>query len=163
MLDEPPEDKKSDVWKSFLNLDHKIFKNKHYQFYNQIQTDGISCGLVFIRRDLKDRKWGSKVPVLQEQEFYKIKDLSKEQLDTLKERNIVGCDPGKRNLVYMMDEKGKNYDTQPFKENRESKAKLNQHIYYGRKRKRKMILLKKKQNYPLKIVKRLITKSSKHI
>jgi len=99
-------DNQNEVWCNFLDLKNKIFKNKHYQFHNQIQTDGISCCLLFIRKDLKDKKWGSRVPILQEQDFYNIEDLSKEQLDTLKDRNIVGCDPGKRSLVYMMDKNG---------------------------------------------------------
>ena len=56
-----------DVWNNLLNLQHKTFKSKHYQFHYQIQTDGISCSLLFIRKDLKDKKWGSRVPTLQEQ------------------------------------------------------------------------------------------------
>ena len=117
-----------DIWNSFLNLNHKIFKNKHYQFHNQIQTDGISCCLLFIRKDLKDKKWGSRVPVLQEQEFHTIEDLSKEQLDSLKDRNIVGCDPGKRSLVYMMDKNGNKLQYTAPQRKRESKAKTNQRI-----------------------------------
>ena len=65
-----------------LNLQHKTFKSKHYQFHYQLQTDGISCSLLewscsllFIRKDLKDKKWGSRVPTLQEQDFYHIEDL----------------------------------------------------------------------------------------
>ena len=69
-------DNQNEVWNNLLNLNHRIFKNKHYQFHNQIQTDGISCCLLFIRKDLKDKKWGSKVPVLEEQDFYNIEDLS---------------------------------------------------------------------------------------
>ena len=118
----------NEVWSNFLDLKNKIFKNKHYQFHNQIQTDGISCCLLFIRKDLKDKKWGSRVPVLQEQEFYNIEDLSKEQLDTLKERNIVGCDPGKRSLVYMMDKNGNKLQYTAPQRKRESKAKTNQRI-----------------------------------
>jgi hypothetical protein len=87
-------------------LKNKIFKNKHYQFHNQIQTDGISCCLLFIRKYLKDKKLDSRVHVLQEQYFHTIEDLTKEQLDTLKHRNIVGCEPGKHSLVYMMYKKG---------------------------------------------------------
>ena len=113
-----------------------LFKNKHYQFHNQIQTDGISCCLLFIRKELKDKKWGSRVPVLQEQDFYNIEDLSKEQLDTLKERNIVGCDPGKRSLVYMMDKNGNKLQYTAPQRKRESKAKCNQRI----------LLLERKRN-----------------
>ena len=134
-------DNQNEVWSNLLNLKNKIFKNKHYQFHNQIQTDGISCCLLFIRKDLKDKKWGSKVPVLEEQNFYNIEDLSKEQLDTLKEKNIVGCDPGKRSLVYMMDKNGNKLQYTAPQRKRESKAKTNQRILLE-ERKRKGIIEK---------------------
>jgi len=121
-------DNQIEIWCNFLDMKNKIFKNKHYQFHNQIQTDGISCCLLFIRKDLKDKKWGSRVPVLQEQDFYNIEDLSKEQLDTLKDRNIVGCDPGKRSLVYMMDKNGNKLQYTAPQRKRESKTKTNQRI-----------------------------------
>ena len=137
-------DNQNEVWSNFINLKDKIFKNKYYQFHNQIQTDGISCCLLFIRKDLKDKKWGSRVPVLQEQDFYNIEDLSKEQLDTLKERNIVGCDPGKRSLVYMMDNNGNKLQYTAPQRKRESKAKTNQRILLV-ERKRNGIIEKETQ------------------
>jgi hypothetical protein len=124
-----------DIWNAFLNLKHNIFKNKHYQFHYQIQTDGISCCLLFIRKDLKDKKWGSRVPVLSEQEFHNIEDLSPEQLETLKPRNIVGCDPGKRNLVYMVDEFGTKLQYTAPQRKRESKQKCNQRILVQERKK----------------------------
>jgi hypothetical protein len=137
-------DNQYDIWNAFLNLNHKVFKNKHYQFHYQIQTDGISCCLLFIRKDLKDKKWGSKVPTISEQEFYNIEDLSKEQLDSLKERNIVGCDPGKRSLVYMMDSNGNKLQYTAPQRKRESKAKTNQRILLEEKKKHGVILLETK-------------------
>jgi hypothetical protein len=128
-------DNQNEVWSNLLNLNHRIFKNKYYQFHNQIQTDGISCCLLFIRKDLKDKKWGAKVPVLEEQDFYNIEDLSTEQLETLKDRTIIGCDPGKRSLVYMMDNKGNKLQYTAPQRKRESKAKCNQRILlYERKK-----------------------------
>ena len=128
-------DNQNEVWSNLLNLNHRIFKNKHYQFHNQIQTDGISCCLLFIHKDLKDKKWGSKVPVLEEQDFYNIEDLSKEQLETLTDRTIIGCDPGKRSLVYMMDNNGNKLQYTAPQRKRESKAKCNQRILlYERKK-----------------------------
>jgi hypothetical protein len=131
-------DNQHDIWNGFLNLNHKTFKNKHYQFHHQIQTDGVSCCLLFIRKDLKDKKWGSKVPALPEQDFYNIEDLSKEQLDELKPRNIVGCDPGKRSLVYMMDSNGKKLQYTAPQRKIESKAKCNQRILITEKKKNKI-------------------------
>ena len=125
-----------DIWNNLLKLQHKTFKSKYYQFHYQIQTDGISCSLLFIRKDLKDKKWGSRVPTLQEQYFHNIEDLSREQLKEVAHRNIVGCDPGKRSLVYMMDDKGNKLQYTAPQRKRESKAKTNQRI----------LLVEKKRN-----------------
>ncbi len=132
-------DNQNEIWCNFLDMKNKIFKNTHYQFHNQIQTDGISCCLLFIRKDLKDKKWGSRVPVLQEQDFHTIEDLSKEQLDTLKDRNIVGCDPGKHSLVYMMDKKGNKLEYTASQRKIESYGKRNQRILLQEKKKHKII------------------------
>ena len=129
----------NEIWCNFFDMKNKIFKNKYYQFHNQIQTDGISCCLLFIRKDLKDKKWGSRVPVLQEQDFHTIEDLSKEQLDTLKDINIVGCDPGKHSLVYMMDKKGNKLEYTASQRKIESYGKRNQRILLQEKKKHKII------------------------
>lgn len=129
----------NEVWSNFINLKNKIFKNKHYQFHNQIQTDGISCCLLFIKKDLKDKKWGSRVPILQEQDFYNIEDLSKEQLDSLKERNIVGCDPGKHSLVYMMDNNGNKLQFTASQRKVESYGKRNERILLQEKKRNNII------------------------
>jgi hypothetical protein len=128
-----------DVWNNILNLQHKIFKSKLYQFHYQVQTDGISCSLLFIRKDLKDKKWGSKVPTLQEQDFYNIEDLSTDQLDTLKERNIVGCDPGKHSLVYMMDKQGNKLQYTASQRKIESYGKRNERILLQEKKRNNII------------------------
>jgi len=122
-----------------LNLQHKTFKSKHYQFHYQLQTDGISCSLLFIRKDLKDKKWGSRVPTLQEQDFHNIEDLSIEQLDTLKDRNIVGCDPGKHSLVYMMDKQGNKLQYTASQRKIESYGKRNERILLQEKKRNHII------------------------
>jgi hypothetical protein len=142
-----------DVWNNLLNLHHKTFKNKHYQFHYQIQTDGISCSLLFIRKDLKDKKWGSRVPTLQEQEFHNIEDLSTEQLTELATCNIIGCDPGKRSLVYMMDDKGNKLQYTAPQRKRESMAKTNQRI----------LLVEKKRNHIIEKETHLSLQNSKTV
>lgn len=128
-----------DIWNNLLNLQHKTFKSKHYQYHHQLQTDGISCSLLFIRKDLKDKKWGSRVPTLQEQDFHNIEDLSLEQLKEVAPRNIVGCDPGKRSLVYMMDSNGKKLQYTAPQRKKESKAKTNQRILLVEKKRNNII------------------------
>jgi len=129
------------IWSSFLKTGTKIFKDKYYEFHNQIQTDGFSCSLLFIRKDLVGKKWGSKVPVVKEQEFHNIEDLPKEQLDKLKDRNIIGCDPGKRSLVYMVDSKRQKLEYTSPQRMRESKAKCNKRILQKEKKENGIIEL----------------------
>jgi hypothetical protein len=128
-----------EIWDNLLNLQDKILKNKHYQFHYQIQTDGFSCCLLFIRKDLKDKKWGSKLPVVNEDEFYNIEDLAKETLDTLKHKTIIGCDPGKHSLVYMMDEKQNKLQYTASQRKVESYGKRNQRILLQEKKRNKII------------------------
>lgn len=132
------------IWSSLLRTKSKIFKNKHYQFHNQIQTDGISCSLLFIRKDLVGKKWGSKLPQQQEQEFHNVEDLTKEQLDKLKDRNVIGCDPGKRSLVYMIDKDGNKLQYTSPQKMRESKSKCNKRILQREKNKNGITLLETK-------------------
>jgi len=130
---------KYDVWNNLLNLQHKTFKSKFYQFHYQLQTDGISCSLLFIRKDLKDKKWGSRVPTLVEQDFHNIEDLFTEQLNTLKDRNIVGCDPGKHSLVYMMDKQGNKLQYTASQRKIESYGKRNERILLQEKKRNNII------------------------
>ena len=128
-----------DVWNNVLNLQHKVFKKKNYEFRYQIQTDGVSCSILFIREDLKDKKWGSKLPTPQEQEFHLIEDLSLEQLEFVAHRNIVGCDPGKRSLVYMVDSNGKKLQYTAPQRRKESTSFRCQRILLKEKKKNNII------------------------
>lgn len=99
-------------WNNFLDFNHKVFKSKNYKFSYKIRTDGISCGLIFIREDLVEEKRGSfiikninKKEALKE--FKKLEDMTDQELKyNLENVNIVGCDPGKSNLVSMVDSNG---------------------------------------------------------
>jgi hypothetical protein len=84
--------------------------------------------VIIYSRRIKNRKWGSKVSTLPAQEFHNIEDLCVEQLDTLKNVNIIGCDPGKRSLVYLMDSNGNK-------------------LQYTAKRKKSMLLNSKSVDY----------------
>ena len=102
---------------------------------------------------MKDKKWGSRVPTLQEQDFHNIEDLSIEQLDTLKDRNIVGCDPGKHSLVYMMDKQGNKLQYTASQRKIESYGKRNERI----------LLQEKKRNHIIEKETHLSSKNSKSV
>lgn len=133
-------DNNFDIWNSFLNLQHKIFRNKNYQFNYQIQTDGIGCSLSFIRKDLKDKTYGQKIlSTIEEDKYSNIEDLSLQDLELLKKKNVVGLDPGKANLVFMMDEKGNKLRYTAPQRRIESKSKCNHYILLKEKKKNNII------------------------
>jgi len=118
-----------DVWSSFIDLNNKIFRNAHYQFSYQLQTDGVGCSLLFIRKDLAENKtWGSKIPVVDEKDYPQLEALDEVHLNDLKKRKIIGCDPGKRSLVYMVDEEGNRLQYTAPQKRIESKAKRNAYV-----------------------------------
>ena len=120
---------KRDIWSSFVDLNNKIFRNKHYQFSYQLQTDGVGCSLLFIRKDLAEhKKWGSKIPIVEEKEYPQLELLDDQIIEELKPRKIIGCDPGKRSLVYMVDEDGNKLQYTAPQKRIESKAKRNAYV-----------------------------------
>jgi hypothetical protein len=125
-----------DVWTSFIDLNNKIFRNTHYQFSYQLQTDGVGCSLLFIRKDLSEnKKWGSKIPIVEEKDYPQLESLDDDVLNDLKSRKIIGCDPGKRSLVYMVDDTGNKLHYTAPQKRIESKAKRNAYVLGIEKRK----------------------------
>ena len=122
------------LWNSLLNMKHRLFKNKYYTFHNEITTDGISCSLLFIRKDCKGEENKNKQINSEDFEYISIEELDKQQLENLKSRNIVGLDPGKRSLVYMMDGIGNKLQYTAPQRKKESMAKRNQHILQREKK-----------------------------
>jgi hypothetical protein len=124
------------VWGSMIKLKHKIFrKRKIYTFTGQIQTDGISCSVLFIRKGMKDKKSKSNQTKSDEQEYYSIEDLSIQQLQQLKSKTIIGCDPGKHSMVYMIDENRNAIQYTTAQRNYENKSKYNKKILELEKKK----------------------------
>ena len=126
------------LWSSLLNMKHRLFKNKYYTFHNEITTDGISCSLLFIRKDCKGEENKNKQINSEDFEYISIEELDNQQLDNLKSRNIVGCDPGKRSLVYMMDGEGNKLQFTAPQRKKESMATRNQVILQRGKKNNKI-------------------------
>lgn len=126
------------IWGTFFKRDRKVFRKKHYTFNNQIQTDGFSCSLLFIRNDLYGTKY-NKASKTEDTDIYfrSIEKFSDEDLDKLKNRPVVGCDPGKKSLVYMTDGIKKLQYTVN-QRNRESKITRNKLIMEKEKKKYKI-------------------------
>jgi hypothetical protein len=95
--------KEDKIWEFFFRTERKMFHKKYYEFHHMIETDGVSCSLLLLRKDLI----GKKLPMMK-------KGLSTEtyidELDdysSLQNKKIVAIDPGKCDLIYCVDNSNK--------------------------------------------------------
>jgi len=104
------------IWEFFFRTERKSFKKKNYIFHHMIETDGVSCSIVFIRNDLI----GKRIP------NNKIKNTEKyiDELDDytkLQNKKIVAIDPGKCDILYCVN--GYNKDATTFRYSQDSRRK----------------------------------------
>ncbi len=91
------------IWEFFFRTERKFFHKKHYEFHHMIETDGVSCSLLLIRKDLV----GKRLPIIKKglnNEEY-IDELDDYSL--LQNKKIVSIDPGKNDLIYCVDNDNK--------------------------------------------------------
>lgn len=127
------------IWSQIFRLNKKIFKNKEYTFNYQIQTDGIGVSLSFIRNDLVDKKYGSKTEKIVEDNYRYIEDCNDNELRNFDNKNVVGCDPGKKFLTYMVDKNNNTLKYSSAQRRVESLAKRNSRILLTEKKKNNII------------------------
>jgi hypothetical protein len=76
-----------------------MFHKKYYEFHHMIETDGVSCSLLLLRKDLI----GKKLPMMKKglsTETY-IDELT--DYTQIQKRKIVAIDPGLCDLIYCVD------------------------------------------------------------
>jgi hypothetical protein len=91
--------KEDKIWEFFFRTERNFFKKKYYEFHHMIETDGVSCSLLLLRKDLV----GKKLPMMKKgltTETY-IDDL--DDYSNLQNKKIVAIDPGKCDLIYCVD------------------------------------------------------------
>ena len=91
----------NELWSRLFKTDKRVMKKKNYDF-STIQTDGIAVSICFINIDVKKKR---KITINDEENgaLY-IDELNKSDLKICETRKLIGVDPGKHNLVYMVDE-----------------------------------------------------------
>jgi len=95
--------KEDKIWEFFFRTERKMFHKKYYEFHHMIETDGVSCSLLLLRKDLI----GKKLPMMKKglsRETYidELTDYTK-----LQNKKIVAIDPGKCDLIYCVDDDNK--------------------------------------------------------
>ena len=92
------------IWKFFFRTERQCFKKKWYSFHHMIETDGISCSILLLRKDkvgkkVRQKKGGNK-------EQY-IDELKSKEYKELKNKKIVAIDPNMSDLLYCVDSDNK--------------------------------------------------------
>jgi len=94
------------IWNSYFNMNKSIFKLKDYNFNYTLITDGIGCSLHFKHKNYKENKKENSNN-FESNDLHYINDLSDEQMEEFKDKKIVTADPGKKYLLYMIDDEDK--------------------------------------------------------
>ena len=61
--------KKDKIWGTFFNTEMKAFKSKDYVFNHMVNTDGVSCSVLLIRKDLVDKTTPKKNLVVKTEQY----------------------------------------------------------------------------------------------
>jgi len=104
------------IWYTFFKTDKKVFhakknkrngkkrgKEKEYVFNKMISTDGLGCSILLIREDLYNPNGKNMVQSMRKPYGFKmekyIDELTEDDKNELKSMKIIGCDPGKEDLI----------------------------------------------------------------
>ena len=120
------------IWKFFFRTERQCFSKKWYSFHHMIETNGVSCSILLLRKDKVGKRIRiNKIPN-QEQYIDEVMDYS-----TLQDKNIVAIDPGKCDLLFCVDNSDTNANEYRYSQDRRRKETKSKK--YG-----KLLLEKKK-------------------
>ena len=109
--------KEDKIWDFFFRTERKMFHKKYYEFHHMIETDGVSCSLLLLRKDLI----GKRLPMMKK--GLSCETYIDELIDytQLQNKKIVGIDPGKCDLIYCVDNDNK--DANKFRYSQDQRRK----------------------------------------
>jgi len=120
------------IWKFFFRTEKKMFRKNDFSFHHMISTDGVGVSILFIRDDLVGKRLPSvKKGVSKELYIDELNDYS-----ALRDKTIVGIDPGKEDLIYCVDNATKDANVFRYSQNqrrKETKMKKYNNIILGMK------------------------------
>jgi len=120
------------IWKFFFRTERKMFHKTGFSFHHMISTDGIGLSILFLRDDLVGKK-------LHMMKKGMSKELYIDELDdysALRDKTIVGIDPGKNDLIYCVDDASKDANVFRYSQDqrrKETKMKKYNNIILGMK------------------------------
>lgn len=121
---------KDDLWNVLFDTNLKVMRPKPEYILKSVQTDGIAISLCFSH---KSKKWGQKRIIPDEIPHWE--DLSENDLAEIRKRDIVGGDPGKQSINFMMNDKKQKVRYTTAQRREESNMKRNVEILQQEKAK----------------------------
>ncbi len=116
------------LWKFFFRTEKRCFHNNNnglYRFNHMIETDGISCSIILIRKDKYGKRF--RVPKVKSKSELYIDDLT--DFTNLQDKQIVGIDPNMSDLLFCSEiETGKQFRYTQDQRRKETKVKKYQNI-----------------------------------
>ncbi len=120
------------IWKFFFRTERQCFTKKWYSFHHMIETDGVSCSILLLRKDKVGKRIRiNKIPN-KEKYINELKDYT-----DIQDKKIVAIDPGKCDLIFCVD--GDNKNAKKFRYSQDRRRKETKSKKYGK------LLLEKKQ------------------
>jgi transposase len=96
--------KQGEIWNMFFKTNIKKYfhaeEKFEYQFTHMIETDGVGCSILLVRKDLKGKRFTNQPKHKVKEEVYidKIEDYA-----PLQGKNIVAIDPNLSDLLYCVN------------------------------------------------------------
>jgi transposase len=97
----------SKIWGFFFKTNKKCFhmSDTHkYTFDHMISTDGVSCSILLIKKELQGRSIFRFKPKKTPSTEKYIDELEGHEYTTLQEKKVVGVDPGLNDLIYCVND-----------------------------------------------------------
>lgn len=113
------------IWKFFFRTERQCFKKKWYSFHHMIETDGVSCSILLLRKDKVGKRVQQKKGRNKEQY---IDELKNKDYNELKDKKIVAIDPNMSDLLYCVDDDNK--DRNFFRYTQNQRRKETKHKKY---------------------------------
>jgi hypothetical protein len=89
--------RQADIWSFFFRTEKKCFAtqpNNPYQFNFMIETDGVACSILWVRKDMVGKRFKPKLTPSKEVYIDEVEAFQ------LQGKTIVGIDPNKSDLIF---------------------------------------------------------------
>jgi hypothetical protein len=124
-------DNKKFIFNKIFKIEKKVLHKRDYN-YSTILTDGIGVSIIFQKNKVEKEKKEDNEKDNNDNDLY-LDELDESDLEIIKKRKIVSIDPGKSNLVYMLDESNNKLRYTTCQRRRESMRKRNNNIISNEK------------------------------